>query len=356
MQERALFRLLPAAAGTIPWLPLAQLPTQLVVATLHTAHGAIDILTKNDGQTATPYGGNKVRKLEFLLAEARRNNATRVITAGAFGSHHALATSAFARKVGLQATVVLFPQRMTSHVRDILLMIKGLGAEVRFTRRMEFVPVALRRARAAHGAASSIIPPGGSNAVGTLGYVECGLELAEQLRTLDRTRPERIHVAAGTLGTVAGLAIGLAIARVEVDIAATRITSTLVTNERNLARLVRSTLALLAGTSPAFVVPSVSDVMRRICLVHDQIGEGYGRATTAGDDATRRFASAGIHLDATYTAKAAAALLADPLTAAGKTMYLHTLSSVEPLDVTADVDIDDFPRDIAARLKAFNLS
>jgi D-cysteine desulfhydrase len=352
MQERALFRLLPDAVDRIPWLPLAQVPTRLDVARLGGPGGTLDVVLKHDGETGIPYGGNKVRKLEFLLADAQHNKARRVITAGAFGSHHALATTAFARQIGLDVTVVLFPQRITSHVRDILLMIKGLGADIRFTRRMEFVPVAMRRARAAHGPGAYVIPPGGSNALGTLGYVECGLELASQLRGMGRIR--RVHVAAGTLGTVAGLAIGLAVAGTEIDIAATRITSPIVTNERNLLRLIRTTLDLLHLAAPSHSLPGANEIMRRIQLVHDQIGDGYGRATAAGDDATARFATAGIHLDATYTAKAAAAFLADPLTAAGEAMYLHTLSSIEPREAIARVAIDEMPKEIANRINALS--
>jgi 1-aminocyclopropane-1-carboxylate deaminase/D-cysteine desulfhydrase-like pyridoxal-dependent ACC family enzyme len=348
MTDRELFRLLPAARDSIPWMPLAELPTPLHDVEIGTAAQPCRVRIKRDDLAGDPYGGNKVRKLEFLLAHARERGMDRVITAGAFGSHHALATTVYAKQAGLDVTVILFPQRITQHVREILLMIAGLGADIRFTRRMEFVPVALRRVRRSFGGTACIVQPGGSDARGTLGYVECGLELSRQWQEGVAPRPRRIHVAAGTLGTAAGLALGLAIAGERVEISATRITSRLVTNERALCTLIQGAGMLLAQAG--LRVPATTDVARTVTFVHDQIGEGYGRETEAATDAARMFAGAGFTLDATYTAKAAAALLADPLTQSGDTLFLNTLSAVQPSAAGAAAHISDLPREIALRL------
>ncbi len=131
-----------------------------------------------------------------------------------------------------------------------------------------------------------------------------------------------------------------------IDIAATRITSRIVTNERALASLVHGAAAMLARSGIA--TPPTGHVLRMVTFVHDQIGDGYGRATEAGDEATRGFAAAGLSLDATYTAKSAAALLADPRTPLGETLFLNTLSAVEPIDAAARITRDDLPRHIAA--------
>ncbi|MEO5510684.1 MAG: pyridoxal-phosphate dependent enzyme, partial [Longimicrobiales bacterium] len=346
MIERELFRRYPQLRGSVPWLPLAQLPTPLQTIDIELPAGAAGIWIKRDDLAGDPYGGNKVRKLEFLLADAKARGATRVITAGAFGSHHSLATTVYARQMGLDVTVVLFPQHITPHVRRILYMMAGLGAEIRLTRRMEFVPVALQRARRRCGGAAYVIKPGGSDALGTLGYVECGLELAEQWRQGLAPRPARIHVAAGTLGTTGGLALGLAMAGENIPVIGTRITSRLVTNERALAALVKGAAGLLARAGVA--TPAVGDVIAGVTFLHDQIGEGYGRQTAAGASAVRWFGEAGIALDATYTAKSAAAFLADPLTAVGETLFLHTLSAVEPTAAAEKVTHRDLPAQIAA--------
>lgn len=351
MSEPFLFQRFPALAGSLPWLPLAQLPTPVQPLTVEHAGRVVTLLVKRDDLSALPYGGNKVRKLEFLLAQARAEGATRVVTAGAFGSHHALATTVFGVRNGFAVSCVLFPQHRTPHVQDILRMIAAHGAELRFTRRMEGVPFALRRARWAHrGETVCTIPPGGSNAAGTLGYVNAALELDAQIAAGECDVPSVIHVAGGTLGTAAGLALGLALAGRRIPIQATRITSTLVTNPRTLRRLLRGTAALLERAGVR--VPDVGSAMDLVSLRDDQIGGGYGHETPAGRAAAEAFRGAGLVLDPTYTAKAAAAVLADTAPAGGPVLFWHTLSAAEPLDAARGLDVLRLPRPFAAALAA----
>lgn len=325
--DLALFRQAPLLRRSLPRISLGSFPTAVELVEV----GGRPVLVKRDDTCAAGYAGNKVRKLEFLLADALKRRSGRIITAGATGSHHALATAYHARRLGLEVSLVLFPQALTPHVHDILLMSAGTGAELRWVGRMEAVPFGTWRARFAHRADSPYaVPPGGSNATGAVGYVSAALELAEQLAAATTPLPSRIHVAAGTLGTVAGIAVGLAWAGLDVPVAATRITSRIVTNERVLAHLVRATVAHLraAGASP----PSPDAALRLIELRHDQIGAGYGRATAAGERATELFREAGLRLDPTYTAKAAADLLA-AAPADRPPLFWHTLSAVEPADL-----------------------
>jgi D-cysteine desulfhydrase len=212
------------------------------------------------------------------------------------------------------------------------------------------VPYALWRAARESAGQACVIPPGGSDEVGTLGYVEAGLELAAQWQDGVAPRPTSIHLAAGTLGTAAGLALGLALAGESVQVAGARITSRLVTNERALLNLIRGALRLLEpyATAP---LPDAGSVARSVTLLHDQVGDGYGRETAAGVAAARRFEAAGILLDATYTAKSAAALLSDPRTYAGDTLFLHTLSAVAPIASAAAVSDHALPPQIAERIQ-----
>jgi D-cysteine desulfhydrase len=330
-----LFRRFPALRATIPWTPLGAYPTPVYPVAAEAEGTALWI--KRDDLTGERYGGNKVRKLEFLLAEARRQGAERLLTVGATGSHHALATTAYGTALGFRVTLVLFPQPLTPHVREALLLSHALGAELRWAPRMELIPLALLAARAAHRRERTfVVPAGGSDEVGTLGYVSAALELAEQIDRGELPRPSTVHVAAGTMGTAAGLAAGLAIAHLPVRVVATRITSRLVTNTRSLGRLVRRTLRHLerAGAS----VPSPEEALARLELRHDQLGPGYGHATTAGSHARARLASAGLALDPTYTAKAAAGWLAEAEHALGTHLFWHTLSSTVPPGPTSDPD------------------
>lgn len=340
--DPVLFTHAPALLGRVPWIRLGRFPTP--VDTIDVP-GFGPLLVKRDDRCADGYAGNKVRKLEFLLADARYTGARRLITAGAAGSHHAFATAWHGRRLGLDVTLVLFPQPLTPHVTDMLLMDRAVGAELRWVRRMEAVPYGVWRARLAHRReAPRVIPPGGSNEVGTLGYVNAALELAAQIADGAVPRPSRVHVAAGTLGTAAGIALGLAWAGLDVPVIATRITSRIVTNERVLDSLIRRTTSLLreAGAAP----PRYEDIRRLVEIRHDQIGTGYGRSTIHADAALATFRELGLQLDVTYTAKAAAAVLAEP-SDSGVPLFWHTLSAFEPRHLLDDVAPDQLPREVA---------
>jgi 1-aminocyclopropane-1-carboxylate deaminase/D-cysteine desulfhydrase-like pyridoxal-dependent ACC family enzyme len=348
-----LFDRFPALRDRFHRIPLGRYPTPVERQEIETEAGAVPLLVKRDDLCGREYGGNKVRKLEFLLAAARARGAERVITAGATGSHHALATAVYGRQLGFAVTLVLFPQKRTQHVRDVLLMDHALGAELRFARRMESVPFALLTARLAHRRQLTyVIPPGGSDAIGTLGYVSAGLELAAQIADGSAARPAAIHVAAGTLGTAAGLALGLAAAELDIPVVATRITARMVTNIGMLRRLLTRTHALLQRHGAD--MPPVAAALERITLTHDQFGDGYGRPTPAGAVATERFAAVGLTLDTTYTAKAAAGLLAAAANGAGDgapLMFWHTLSSVAPHQLIDAELVDTLPAKFADYLR-----
>src|SRR5690606_41318971 len=117
---------------------------------------------KRDVISAQPCGGNKVRKLEFILADAKSRGIERLITIGAVGSHHALATALYGRAHGFRVTLVLFPPPINEHVRRVLLLGHALGAELRFTPRMESRPGAMRAAPLAHRCQRlRVVAPGG---------------------------------------------------------------------------------------------------------------------------------------------------------------------------------------------------
>lgn len=342
----ALFRRFPELAARIPWLPIGEFPTPVQPLDLDPAvTRRARPCVKRDDLGARPYGGNKVRKLEFILADAKSRGVERLITVGAIGSHHALATTIYGRAHGFQVTLVLFPQPINEHVRKILLLDHAFGAELRFTPRMETVPAALLAARLAYrGQRTCVIAPGGSDPIGTLGYVSAALELAEQIADGRAPRPDAVHVAAGTLGTAAGLAIGFALAGLDVPIFATRITGRIVTNERALARLVSRTLGFLRSAGLASA-PRRAAALRLVTLRHEFLGEGYGRETAAGAAAAAAFREGGLVLDPTYTAKAAAELLASLREAReGEThLFWHTLSAHEPDDALEGVTAEDLP-------------
>ncbi|MEJ2677675.1 MAG: pyridoxal-phosphate dependent enzyme [Gemmatimonadota bacterium] len=324
----ALFRRFPPLAERLPWLRLGSgvTPVERAAADFPAA-----LWVKRDDLTGSAYGGNKVRKLEFLLADARRRGCGRLITGGAFGSHHVLATTLYGTGAGFQVTAVLYPQQVTPHVREVLGAIHGLGAQLRYCRHMALLPASLRLARLArYGDAPYAVPPGGSSPVGALGYVSAGLEMAEQVSDGAMPPPDFVHVAAGTLGTVAGLAIGFALSGLEARVVGVKIVPDYVASLRALRRLVRATLAVLAGAG-ATDLPSTDDIIGRVELKGGYLGQGYGRPTAAGEAALERFSDLGLGLDPTYTAKTAAAVLDALASTPGVHLFWHTLSAAMPV-------------------------
>jgi D-cysteine desulfhydrase len=343
----ALFEDYPQLTDRIPWLPLGTFPTPVQPLDI----GRDDVYIKRDDLSAQPYGGNKVRKLEFLLAAARQRGAQRLITVGAAGSHHALATAIYGKQLGFKVTLVLFPQPFTEHVRAILLNDVAQDAELRFTRRMETVPTALFATSLRYRRDNSaVIPAGGSDAVGTLGYVNAALELMRQVKAGEVPQPATIVVAAGTLGTAAGLALGFALADAPVKILAVRITSRIVTNERALMRLIRGADDILRRAGVAG--DRAERAFKSVELRHEFIGRGYGLSTPAADAAGKVLEKIGIHLDATYTAKAAAALLAHAENAPGPVLFWHTLSAAEP-PLPPHITVDNLPAQFRAYLESY---
>jgi 1-aminocyclopropane-1-carboxylate deaminase/D-cysteine desulfhydrase-like pyridoxal-dependent ACC family enzyme len=325
--EPVLFRRFPQLRDSLPWISLGVSPTEVHELKLD---GITGLWVKRDDLSAAEYGGNKVRKLEFLLADAQRRGARRLITVGAAGSHHALATALYGKRLGIPVTLVLFPQPLTPHVRDVLQAGLSLGADLRWARRMELIPAAAFLTRVSHRReAPYMIPAGGSSFIGTLGYVNAALELEQQVRDGVLPEPAVIHLAAGTLGTAVGLAVGLALGHLRTRVHAVRIASSLVTNQRTLRSLILGVRQIFVDSGVA--VPGLEQIASRIDLSDDSIGKGYGFSTADGIAAKESLAAARLKLDDTYTAKAAAAMLQKVRLCRGEAhLFWHTLSASDP--------------------------
>ncbi len=328
--QNPLFRRCPRLEGRIPWLQLGDWPTPITRVQDPPAGFDGELWVKHDDRSSPRYGGNKVRKLEYLLADARERGAGRIITTGVVGSHHCLATAVHAREVGIPVTLVVFPQPDTAHAREVTALNEAWADEVRRCASFATQPFAEAAVRWRHRrAAPYVIPGGGSNPLGALGYVGGALELAEQVEAGTVPRPDTITVAAGTLGTLAGIAVGAAMTDLAHRIIGVRIVPSAVANPVVLGRMVEGVVRLLESAGER--VPDPRLILDRVELVGDWLGAGYGEPTEWGDRATEWFGRRGLTLDPSYTAKTAAGLL-DHLsrTPGGTHLYWHTLSSVLP--------------------------
>lgn len=325
----------PTLGKRLPKLSLADLPTPLERHEINTEAGARNIIVKRDDLSSTSYGGNKVRKLEYILQRALDRKATRVATFGSVGSNHALATAIHARFRGLECTCFLTHQTRTPKVPLALNMHQRLGTEiVRYGGGIEPVPLFRKYLQ---NRETWVIPLGGSSWLGTVGFVNAGLELAAQIARREAPCPERIYIANGTMGSAAGLLLGLAAADIPAEVQAVRVVETSLTNRAALDRLVSKTAYLLNRLDPSFDTRIAGRV--RLRWRDEFFAGGYARFDDTTETAVRAAGeSAGLKLETTYTGKAMAALIHDlqlPDYEGQNYLFWNTYSSTV-LPVTAD--------------------
>jgi 1-aminocyclopropane-1-carboxylate deaminase/D-cysteine desulfhydrase-like pyridoxal-dependent ACC family enzyme len=268
---------------------------------------------KRDDRCATPYGGNKVRKLEFLLADALRHGHDSVFTFGVAGSNHALATAIYAGQLGLEVRLLLTPQSNSSFVGRNLKMGRWAGARqihcATETDANRAARILRLRGRGAHPPPYRI-PGGGSSPLGAVGFVNAGLELAAQVRAGLMPEPDYLYVALGTMGTAAGLALGLAAAGLRTRLVFVRVVRADIASPRRFRALYHGAARLLHRREPRFPLAPLDNT--RIEVRHEFIGPGYARFTEEGMAALAMARQVfGIGLEGTYTGKALACLLAD---------------------------------------------
>jgi L-cysteate sulfo-lyase len=304
----------------IPRHALAALPTPLHPLPRLSEQLGIELWIKRDDLTGFAMGGNKVRKAEYLIADAIRRGCTEVITAGAVQSNHARVIAAAAAAVGLECHLVLSGSLSVEPRGNVLLdRLSGANLHVVSSSAERAAAMdALASAYAAAGHAPYVIPIGGSNAVGAQGYVTGFEELSAQLAALP-PRPTRLVFASSSGGTFAGLLAGRALARSDVRLLGIRVD--LDADPEVTIAQVASEAAKLRGSN-LDVHPSGVD------LCSDYVGEGYGIPTEAGMDAIRTlWTKEGILLDPVYTGKAMAGLIDMAMRGAfheERIVFLHT--------------------------------
>ncbi len=265
--------------------------------------GRARLWIKRDDRTGLALGGNKTRKLEFLVHDALERECDTLVTCGAVQSNHCRLTAAAANVEGLGCHLVLgekAPGQYDPRASGNNLLYRLLGATVHPRTPGADLDVAMADVAAAlreRGRAPYVIPMGGSNALGALGYVACAEELLAQCAAMD-LRPHAVVCATSSGGTHAGLAVGLAPAEVEVH--GICVDGDLAQQERRVRNLVALASAAIGRDPPP----------DPILLDAGYIGPGYAQPSPEMVEAVRAFARLeGIVLDPVYTGKAAAGLI-----------------------------------------------
>ncbi len=325
-----------------PRVHLAHLPTALEpMDRLSEALGGPRIWIKRDDCTGLSTGGNKTRKLEFLMAEALEQGADMVITQGATQSNHARQTAAFAARLGIDCHILLEDRTGSNdpnynHNGNVFLdFLHGATAEKRpggldMNAEMEVVAETFRAA----GRKVYTIPGGGSNPTGALGYANAAMELVSQANATGLLIDRIVH-ATGSAGTQAGLVVGLKAINANIPLLGIGVRAPKPKQEENVYNLALATAEKLGCPG----VVQREDVVANT----DYVGEGYGIPTKECLDAIEMFARLeGILLDPVYSGKGAAGLI--DLTRKGafageeNIVFLHTGGSVALFGYTAAFD------------------
>lgn len=335
----------------LPHVPLGTFPTPVEPLEPLSRELGADCWIKRDDRSGARYGGNKVRKLELLLGRALARGRRSLVTIGAYGSHHALATAIYGRAVGLDVWLALYPQPVTAHVLDDLLLDHAVGSRLVWTPHPGVAAVVAEGlARWTRGC--EVVPPGGSSALGTLGYVEGALELAAQVRAGELPAPDCVVVAAGTCGTVAGIALGLELAGLRAQVVGVRVVPALITNGLVVRRLQHTARRLLRRAGARW---SSRSRPAPVELDPHELGPGYGAETPAARAACDRFAALGVELETTYTGKAAAAFLrraSDRALRGRRVLFWHTYSSADLSALLTAAEPAALPRRFHPALRA----
>jgi D-cysteine desulfhydrase len=327
-----LFEAHPVLAEALPHVSIGSFPTPVVkLPGLAAQLGVGRLYVKRDDLSAPAYGGGKVRKLEFLLGDARRRGKTKVITAGSAGSNQAVATAIHGRSLGLDVLLLLAPEQATDRVRENQAWARLARAEIRHVPSVSAAETMARRMlRGPDGAGYYFIEPGGSSELGNVGFVNAGFELAAQVAAGALPPPDAIYLALGTMGSAVGLCIGLKAAGLSTRVIGVRASSPSTSSSTRFRDSYLRTVAYLRGVDPSF--PALELEAGDFVMDARALGSGYARATPEAMEAVRLFDEhTRIRLETTYTGKALAALIRDAPNARGKTLlFWNTHASQRP--------------------------
>ena len=339
------FKHYPELEGSIPRVPLGNFPTPVQRLS---QLGHDNLWIKRDDLSSGTYGGNKVRKLEFVLADAIKKGRDRVITMGGIGTNHGLATALFCHELGLQCKLLLFHQPVNSYVKRNMLLFLKYGAELVYFKGVFRTAATLLLTQRLLNPRSYIIGAGGSSPLGTFGIVNAMFELKEQIDAGILPEPRYIFCPLGSNGTMAGLSLGTLLAGLSTTVIGVRVTMgsvgpIAIASAKTVENLMRKTYGLLK--KHVRVLPEINIPPQRV--IGDYVGDGYGCTTRECREALSLMNDReGIALDPTYTAKTFAALCDFIKTKNHKNepiLFWHTYSSVDMTDQAQSVDYRRLP-------------
>ena len=342
-----LFEKYPDLAERIGYINLGTAPTPVQRLT---NLGHDNLWIKRDDRISPFYGGNKVRRLEFVLADAMQKHKKRIVTIGGIGTNHGLATAIFCRKLGIACTLVLFDQTVTRYVRHNLLLFHRYGAEMIYRQSIFEAGLHYYLMQRLRYPQAYFLPAGGSSPLGTLGAVNAVFEFLQQMEAGAMPPPAYVFCPTASNGTLAGLCLGFALAGFETTVIGVRVGVARVgplqfNTPAKAAALMKTIYDLLKRNAKG--IPPIQ--IKRPVMLDNYCGEAYGMLTDKGLAAVELFKTrADIILEPVYTGKTCAALLdfiRDPAHTDETILYWHTFNSVDLSREAQTVDYHTLPKE-----------
>lgn len=309
LSQSSLFNQYPELARHIPWVSLGNIPTPVeeLGPLLGMPEGRLWV--KRDDLTSPLYGGNKVRKLEHLLADAKLRKRKSLITIGGLGSNHCLATAVHGKNQGFEVHLCLFVQPISKYVRRNLAGFLAADARIHYCKTLKDAysySRSLFRKLKKEGRSPYFILSGGTCGLSNVGHVNAAFELQEQVKKGLMPVPGKLFVAAGTCGTIAGLIAGLKISGMPTRVVGVRVVDSFPAYPYIIRYYAQKAADYLRKFDRS--LPGVNIQKDDFTLLTNYLGGGYGVVTGEGKNAVESVSS-GISLETTYTGKTMAACL-----------------------------------------------
>ena len=335
----------------LPWVPIGNFPTRIHrLEKLSSFLGFDGIWIKRDDQTSNKYGGNKIRKFEFVIADALSKGKKWILTYGGLGSNQVLAMTIHSKAFGLKTIGILSYQPITQHVLNNLYLMTHFGTYISYASS----PLMATLKTYWHILTKKDVykvPVGASSERGVLGFVDAMFELKKQVENGEAPMPRNIFVAVGSAGTYAGLLLGKKLLDLDVNIMGVKVSTMKRTQPEFIAKLANKALNLLRSYSKD--VPDVKVEEKDVILLKEYLGKGYGAPTQKGLSAISLLErTENIKLEPVYTGKTFAALV-DFVKREGEgpVLFWNTYNSVDFSDILKNFSIDSLPEKIQKIIK-----
>lgn len=313
-----IFEEFPNLSGKIPWIEIGNYPTPVEkMANLGKDLNHNDLWIKRDDKSTEFYGGNKIRKFEFLYGDVIKKGKKYVATAGGIGTNHGLAAAMVGKKLNLKTRLYLFPQPLTWHIQRSLMLYDYFGAEI--------VPVKTYVGLAVKGLILKLFNrkyylmlPGGSpllgigSSLGTIGFLNAAFEIKNQIEEGKMPEPDFLFIACGSTGSSGGLIAGCKLSGLKTRVQPVEVGAHFINNKKNIARTSNKALDYLRKCDES--VPNVIIEEKDFDLHLGYLGSEYGVKTKRGQEAVDKIGDlegeeGDFSIETTYTGKAMAAMM-----------------------------------------------